>query len=243
MQRNPSSRLSGAARPSHRQSGEFRGRHSFGVNGDNGAGIAQISAPVSNGHARTNGMMGGSQHFDLARSPPTTANKSNRNHFSPYLMLSSDSFYAEQTPNTFLANSSNKAHVKLDKHAPSFIRPMRLSTQLLVNISQRCVETRGLAGQIGTTLTKASGQLQVWCKMRSRTYTTRWPKSQQAKWSNGHEYEQWSLEHRWKGQSAHISTSRFGFGEFAPLSTTIPRRSVFCSLPIHPGGAQFSARI
>jgi len=142
MQRTPSSRLSGAARPSHRQSGEFRGRHSFGANGDNGAGVAQISAPISNGQVRSNGMMGGSQHFDLARSPPTTTNKSNHNLSLPYFLLSSDSFHVEQTPNTFPANSSNKAHVKPDKHAPSFIRPMRLLTRLHVNISQRFVEIK-----------------------------------------------------------------------------------------------------
>jgi hypothetical protein len=244
MQRTPSSRLSGAARPSHRQSGEFRGRHSFGANGDNGAGVAQTSAPISNGHVRTNGMMGGSQHFDLARSPPTTTNKSNRNLSLPYLLLSSDSFHMEQTPNMFPANSSNKAHVKPDKHAPSFIRPMRLLTRLPVNISQRFVEIRirGLPRQIGSILTESSGQLQVWCKMRSRTYTSRWPKSQQAEWSHGHEYEHWSLEYWWKGESAHISTSRFSLGQFATLST-ISRRSVFCALPIHSGGAQFPARI
>lgn len=145
MQRNPSSRLSGAARPSHRQSGEYRGRHSFGTNVDAEVGLAQVSAPVLNGQVRTNGMMGGSQHFDLARSPPATANKSNP--FLSYLMLSSDSLHAEQTRNTFPANSSNKVPVKPDKHAPSFIRPMRLLIRLLVNISQRCVETRGVAGQ------------------------------------------------------------------------------------------------
>ena len=76
MQRNPSYRLQGAARPSHRQSGEYRGRNSFGANGDPAVGGAQNHGQFGNGHARTNGLIGGSQHFDLARSPPNTTNKS-----------------------------------------------------------------------------------------------------------------------------------------------------------------------
>lgn len=76
MQRKPSGQLPGAARSSHRQSGDYRGRTSFAANGDNAAGVAQIPAAFPNGHARANGMMGSSQQLDQARSPPSTANKS-----------------------------------------------------------------------------------------------------------------------------------------------------------------------
>lgn len=75
MQRNPSTQLPGAGRRPHRQSGENRGRGSLGSNVEAASGSAQIQTP-SNSQARTNGMVAGSHHFDLARSPPNSANKS-----------------------------------------------------------------------------------------------------------------------------------------------------------------------
>jgi hypothetical protein len=143
MQRNPSNRHPGNARPSHRQSGEFRGRSSFGAGADSAAGVAQIPAPLPNGQARANGVIGGSQHFDLARSPPNTSNKSNPS--LSRLVLSANSKSVTQIPNTFHANSSNKAPVKLVRPAPSFTQPMRQSKQLHANTSQRWVEDRKLS--------------------------------------------------------------------------------------------------
>jgi hypothetical protein len=148
MQRNPSNRLSGAARPSHRQSGEYRGRTSFGANGDTAVGVAQIPTPFPNGQARPNGMMGGSQQFDLARSPPSTANKSNSSFES--FTYPTDSFCAAQTPNTCHASSSGKAPVKLDKRAHSFTQPIQQLKLLPANISRRCVRTRGALRHWGT---------------------------------------------------------------------------------------------
>lgn len=76
MQRKPSGQFSGAARSSHRHSGDYRGRASFGANNDNTAGVTQVPAAFQNGQARSNGIMAGPQQFDMARSPPSTASKS-----------------------------------------------------------------------------------------------------------------------------------------------------------------------
>lgn len=136
MQRKQSGQLSAAARSSHRQSGEYRGRTSLGANGDIAVGITQHSA-FPNGQNRSNGMTAGPQLFDLARSPPNTANKSNA--FLARSQSYTDTLPPSQTPNTFLANFSSRVPVKLDQRVLSFTRPIPQSIQLLANISQRFV--------------------------------------------------------------------------------------------------------
>lgn len=76
MPSHTSTQAPGVVRRSHRQHGDSRGQSSFGANDDPAAGGARIQAPLPNGQARKGGMMGGPQHFDLARSPPNTVKKS-----------------------------------------------------------------------------------------------------------------------------------------------------------------------
>ena len=140
MQRRPSGHLPGAARSAHRHSGDYRARTSFGVNGDHAAGMAQNPAAFPSGHARANGITGGSQQLDLARSPPSTANKSI--DLPTRLKFCADLSRALQILNTFLANSSNKAPVRPDPPVLSFTRQMRRSIQLHANILQRSVPPR-----------------------------------------------------------------------------------------------------
>lgn len=78
MQRNASTQLHGAGRPSHRQSGDFRGRRSLGANTETVVGVAQIPTSFPDDQARTNGVMSGAQQLDMARSPPNTTSKSSK---------------------------------------------------------------------------------------------------------------------------------------------------------------------
>lgn len=162
MRPNSSTQLSGASRPSQRQSRDYRGRNSFGASGDTAIGVATIPAPFPNGQARPNGMMAGSQQFDLARSPPSTASKSIG--FPSCLRFSTDSSCAEQTPNTFPANSSDRALVKLGKRAPSYTRPMRPLRPLPANTLQRCVEQEKRLD----SLNDANGSMKGNCKFGAK---------------------------------------------------------------------------
>jgi hypothetical protein len=94
--------------------GPGRQRNDYGANGENAVPVPGYG----NGVDRKSSISHGQPQFDVARSPPTTSNKSESIIFKTGRRM----LRLWQTPDMFLASSSARALVRLEVHVHSLTR-------------------------------------------------------------------------------------------------------------------------
>ena len=76
LHRTPSDQMTSQQRPPNRLSGDYSNRRSFSGSGNSPMAVPGSSAPYQNGHSRNVPAVPAVPSFDMARSPPNPATKS-----------------------------------------------------------------------------------------------------------------------------------------------------------------------